>query len=127
MSAESGTEDNQVGSLCAGATLRTPCGGRRVEFLREGDLVVTRDHGLQPIRWIQSRTVQAKGKVAPVRIRPGAVTGLERDMLVSPQHRMLFTGYRAELLFGEREVLMPAIHMVEQRKRQGFLRRKTQI
>lgn len=81
--------------------------------MRVGDLVVTRDHGLQPIRWIQSRTVAAEGRFAPVRIRPGAVVGLEKDLLVSPQHRMLFTGYRSELLFGEREVLMPATHLVD--------------
>ena len=31
--------------LCAGANLRTPIGERRVEFLRKGDLVVTRITG----------------------------------------------------------------------------------
>ena len=55
----------------------------------------------------------AIGRFAPIRIRPGAVTGLDRDLLVSPQHRMLFQGYRAELLFGEREVLVSATHMVD--------------
>jgi hypothetical protein len=33
-------------------------------------------------------------------------------MMVSPQHRMLVTGARAELLFGEYEVLVAATHMV---------------
>ena len=28
--------------LCEGANLRTPCGERRVEFLRKGDLVAGR-------------------------------------------------------------------------------------
>lgn len=96
-----------------GTTIATPQGARPIETLQVGDLVVTRDHGLQPIRWIQSRTVKAEDRFAPVRIRPGAVTGLEKDLLVSPQHRMLFTGYRSELLFGEREVLMPALHLVD--------------
>lgn len=96
-----------------GTTIATPYGARAIETLKVGDLVMTRDHGLQPIRWIQSRTVAAEGKFAPVRMRPGAVVGLETDLLVSPQHRMLFTGYRAELLFGEREVLMPALHLVD--------------
>ncbi len=35
-------------------------------------------------------------------------------MNVSPQHRMLFTGPRAEMLFGEHEVLIAAIHLVGQ-------------
>ena len=96
-----------------GTLIATPRGARDIATLRVGDLVMTRDHGLQPIRWIQSRSVQGVGRFAPVRIRPGVVTGLERDLIVSPQHRMLFQGYRAELLFGETEVLVAAKHLVD--------------
>ncbi|MCA1777499.1 MAG: Hint domain-containing protein, partial [Loktanella sp.] len=88
-------------------------GARDIASLRPGDFVVTRDHGMQPIRWIESRTVPARGRFAPIRITPGVVTGLERDLLVSPQHRMLFQGFRAELLFGESEVLAAAKHLVD--------------
>lgn len=103
----------QVICFTPGTNIATPHGSRPIETLRVGDLVVTRDHGMQPIRWIQQRTVPATDKFAPVRLRPGVVTGLERDLLVSPQHRMLFQGYRAELLFGESEVLMPATHLID--------------
>ncbi|MEY1555955.1 Hint domain-containing protein [Yoonia sp. R2331] len=96
-----------------GTNIATPHGARDIADLRVGDMVVTRDHGLQPIRWIQRRTVPALDRFAPVRIRPGVVTGLERDLVVSPQHRMLFQGYRAELLFGETEVLVAAKHLVD--------------
>ena len=96
-----------------GTRIATPQGQRPIEDLRVGDMVVTRDHGLQPIRWIQSRTVPAVDRFAPVRIRPGVVTGLETDLLVSPQHRMLFQGYQAELLFGDSEVLVAATHLVD--------------
>ncbi len=96
-----------------GTHIATPHGARDIADLRVGDKVVTRDHGLQPIRWIQRRTVPAVDRFAPVRIRPGVVTGLERDLLVSPQHRMLFQGYRAELLFGETEVLVAAKHLID--------------
>jgi len=54
--------------------------------------------------------VPALGKLAPIRIKEGTL-GNSRDLCVSPQHRMLFTGYRAELLFGESEVLVPAVHL----------------
>ncbi|MEJ6398468.1 Hint domain-containing protein [Yoonia sp. 208BN28-4] len=96
-----------------GTLIATPHGARDIATLKVGDMVVTRDHGLQPIRWIQSRTVPAQDRFAPVRIRPGVVTGLEREILVSPQHRMLFQGYRAELLFGESEVLIAAKHLID--------------
>ena len=96
-----------------GTRIATPQGARDVADLRPGDMVLTRDHGLQPIRWIQSRTVPAMDKFAPIRIRPGVATGQERDLLVSPQHQMLFEGYRAELLFGESEVLVAAKHLVD--------------
>lgn len=98
-----------------GALIATPMGARPVETLRPGDLVVTRDHGLQPIRWAGSRTVAGHGRFAPIRIRKGTMPGLTRDLLVSPQHRMLFQGYRAELLFGQSEVLAAAVHLVDGR------------
>ena len=78
-----------------------------------GDLVVTRDHGLQPIRWIEGRVVPAVDRFAPIRIRQNVLSGQERDLVVSPQHRVLFQGYRAELLFGESEVLVAAKHLVD--------------
>lgn len=96
-----------------GTRIATPAGARPVEDLAPGDLVLTRDNGLQPIRWAGQRTVAARGKFAPVRFKPGVLTGAERDLVVSPQHRMLFRGHRAELLFGEREVLVPAISLID--------------
>jgi len=59
------------------------------------------------------RTVPAIDRFAPVRIKPGVIIGQDRDLLVSPQHRMLFEGYRAELLFGDSEVLIAAKHLVD--------------
>ncbi|WP_305000491.1 Hint domain-containing protein [Salipiger sp. IMCC34102] len=96
-----------------GTQIVTPTGTRDIADLRKGDLVLTRDHGLQPIRWIRARSVPARGRFAPVRIRPGVLSGQDGDLLVSPQHRMLFQGYRAELLFGESEVLVPAKHLID--------------
>jgi len=96
-----------------GAMIATPQGERAIETLQVGDRVMTRDHGLQEIRWIGQREVQAVNNMAPILIRPGVVTGQEKSLLVSPQHRMLFSGYRAELLFGESEVLIAAKHLLD--------------
>jgi hypothetical protein len=108
--------------FAAGTSLATPNGERLVDTLAPGDLVLTRDNGPQPVRWIGGRRVTAreiaratKVRLAPVRIRRGAFgKGLPRsDLLVSPQHRILVTGWRAELHFGEAEVLVAACHLVD--------------
>ncbi len=77
-----------------------------IQDLSVGDLVRTRDNGLQPIRWIGSQKVDGT-KQAPVRFKAGSV-GNQTDLLVSPMHRMLISGPRAELLFGQGQVLAHA-------------------
>lgn len=95
----------------AGTLILTDRGNRPVERLECGDLVHTRDHGLQAIRWIGSRTVPGRSKHAPIRFAAEAF-GNPRALLVSPQHRMLITGWQAQLYFGEDEVLVPAKHLI---------------
>jgi len=75
-----------------------------VQELACGDLVVTRNTGLRPIRWVGSQVTKGRGALAPVRFKAGAV-GNVADILVSPMHRMLVSGPRAELLFGTSELL----------------------
>ncbi|MAO00811.1 Hint domain-containing protein [uncultured Roseovarius sp.] len=96
-----------------GIGILTPRGERPVESLRAGDLVITRDHGPQPIRWIGRRTVPGIDRFAPVRVAAHVLDGARAPLLVSPQHRFLFTGYKAELLFGCDEVLVAARHLVD--------------
>jgi len=96
-----------------GTKIATPRGARAIETLKVGDYVVTRDRGPQPIRWIQSRTVPGLDHIRPVQIRKGVLDGQNDDLLVSPQHRILFQGYKAELLFGESEVLVSARHLID--------------
>ena len=95
-----------------GTMIATPEGETAVEKLQPGDLVLTRDDGPQPLRWCGKRTVAATGDMAPVRIRAGTF-GDHRQLLVSPQHRVLIRDDRAHLLFGEVEVLVPAKDLVD--------------
>ena len=95
-----------------GTLIATAQGPRPVEDLRRGDWVVTRDHGLQQLRWIGRRTVAATGAMAPVRIDPVLLPGATAPLLVSPQHRILWQGPRAQMLFGEAEVLVTAKHLL---------------
>ncbi|MBD3765558.1 MAG: Hint domain-containing protein [Rhodobacterales bacterium] len=102
-----------------GTRIETPQGPVPVQALAVDDLVLTRDHGAQPIRWIGRRDLtaddlRARPQLVPVRISAGALgPGLpERDLVVSPQHRVLMGGWKAELLFGEDEVLAAAQHLL---------------
>lgn len=94
-----------------GTLILTPTGARPVEQLSVGDRVITRDHGAQRIRWIGRRRMPGRGRFAPIRFMAGAL-GNTRAMRVSPQHRMLVQGWRAELFFGTEEVLVAAKHLV---------------
>ncbi|HAW48674.1 MAG TPA: hypothetical protein DCX34_15820, partial [Roseovarius sp.] len=96
-----------------GARILTEQGERPVEGLRPGDMVITRDHGAQPLRWVGRRTVPGTGRFAPVRVAAHVLDGACAPLIVSPQHRFLFTGYKAELLFGCDEVLIAAKHLVD--------------
>lgn len=102
-----------------GTAIATPRGEVAAEMLKEGDKVFTRDNGVQEIRWVGQKDVTKadftrQASLAPVLIQKGALgNGLpERDLMVSPQHRVLLTSERAQLYFEEREVLSPAIHLV---------------
>ncbi len=97
-----------------GTHVLTPKGNRAVQDLRVGDPVVTRNNGVQTLRWIGERSVCGQGPFAPIHFLPGAI-GNERDLRVSPQHRMLVSGWQAELYFGEPEILVAAKHLVNGR------------
>lgn len=105
-----------------GTTIATVGGLVAVEDLRPGDRVITRDSGIQTVRWIGRRDLSAEELAlqpafCPVRIAQGALgRGLpEADLVVSPQHRMLIVDDRASLLFAEREVLVAAKDLVNGR------------
>ncbi len=99
---------DQVICFTPGTKILTESGFRPIEDLKIGDGLITMDNGIQPLAWIGSRTVPAFGIFAPVRLRAGALPGLENDILVSPQHKMLLKGQDIELHFGTDEVFAAA-------------------
>lgn len=96
-----------------GTMVATHAGLRKIEDLQVGDPVMTQDNGIQKIGWIGKTTVGAHDSFAPVKFAKSVFPGATDDLIVSPQHRMLIKGYRAELLFGQSEVLVPAIDMID--------------
>ena len=103
-----------VACFTEGTLIDVPGGQVAVEALRPGDLVMTRDHGAQVLRWIGATERAAVGADAPVEIAAGTFGG-HGALRLSPCHRVLVTGARAELLFGEVEVLVKAKHLVDGR------------
>ncbi len=114
------TEIENIIPICftPGTLIATPEGERPVEELKPGDHVITRDNGIQEICWAGARGMQgaeleANPHLKPVRIAKGALgAGLpERDMWVSPNHRMLVANDKTALYFEESEVLVAAKHL----------------
>jgi len=111
-----GEGDTVSTALClvAGTLIGTPDGKVLVESLQPGDMVLTHDGGPQPLRWIGNRTVLAEGDQAPIRIAADTF-GDHRTLMVAPLHRILIRDSLSELLFGEREVLVTAKHLLNDR------------
>jgi hypothetical protein len=109
------------GVICftPGTLIETPFGPRPIEGLREGDRVMTKDNGVQDIMWVGSRRMSgarlfAMPKLRPIRIRTGAL-GIEcpeRELIVSPAHRIVIEGAAARALFNTPEVLVSAKELV---------------
>lgn len=111
-------DNTNVECFASDVLIATEAGDCAAGELRVGDLVATRDAGLQPIRWIGQRHVSAERLAAhpnlrPIRTPQGALgAGLPNsDMLVSPQHRILVRSQVCAKMFGTSEALIAAKHL----------------
>lgn len=103
-----------------GTMISTVNGEVAVEDLKAGDLVLTKDHGPQLVRWIGSKAIDSllddrNEKMRPIRIRKGALGNdlPEADLLVSPQHRVLVRSNIVKKMFGADEVLVAAKQLLQ--------------
>jgi CshA-type fibril repeat protein len=110
--------ENVIPCFTPGTMIATPKGERAVETLEVGDRIITRDNGIQEIRWLGKTTIPGERLAGethlhPVLIRKGALGNdlPERDMLVSPNHRLLVANDKTALYFEESEVLVAAKHL----------------
>jgi len=102
-----------------GTLILTEDGPRRVETIGEGDLIQTKDDGVQEVLWVGRRRItgarlQAMPQIAPVRLAAGALgTDVPDDgLLVSPDHRILLRGAQVNALFNTDEALVCARDLV---------------
>lgn len=111
--------DRVVPCFTPGTAIATPNGEIAVEQLKTGDRILTRDNGIQTINWVGTKrldfaALKAAPQLRPIKIKAGALGDNmpERDMLVSPSHRMLIVSHQAELYFSQSEILVAAQHML---------------
>jgi len=103
-----------------GTMIDTDRGPVAIEMLQVGDLVRTKDNGVQPIRWKGATMVPAgvlsdAPHLRPIRIKAGALGAAmpAADLLVSPQHRILVGSRIAQRMFGAAEILVAAKQLLE--------------
>ena len=108
-----------IACFTPGTKIATLRGETAVELLVAGDKVVTRDNGIQEIRWtgqkkVDWRIMTANPHLKPVLVRRGSLGSdlPERDLMVSPNHRVLVANDRTALQFNDTEVLVAAKHLV---------------
>ena len=112
-------DNTNVVCFARGTMIETETGPRAIECLNVGDMVWTTGNGYQPIRWIGSRLCDSIDLIAhhnlrPIRISPKALGSdvPSRELLVSPQHRVLIRSVIANRMFGADKVLVAAKKLI---------------
>lgn len=100
--------------------IATPNGPRPVDMIRAGDLVQTLDNGAQPVLWVGRTRISGVAlrrfpHLRPIRLTGGALGGdiPTEDLRLSPGHRVVLRGARAQALFNVPEVLVRARDLVD--------------
>ena len=100
--------------------IATPKGEVRADQLKVGDRVLTRDNGIQTLRWVGQKRLdhlQLKmlNDLRPITIRAGALgdNTPERDLTVSPTHRVLVVSEVARVYFDAAEHLVAARDLLQ--------------
>ena len=103
-----------------GTMIDTVTGPQTVETLAPGDLIISADRGPIPLRLslhsdVTAAMLKRHPELRPIRITSGALgNGLpDRDLLVSPQHRILIRSKIAQRMFGTDEVLVATKQLVQ--------------
>jgi hypothetical protein len=108
--ASSAISANALPGVESGAMVATTAGPRPVEALRPGDRLLDEAGRAHPLRWIEARPRLCLGRAAPMCLR-APYFGLARDLVVTPQTRLLQTGPMVDYLCGTEAVLVAASDM----------------
>lgn len=104
--------------FCAGTRIATPEGTRASENIMAGDMVLDIDGKIVEVLGTGARTIDLlrpmstdlHARLRPVRIAAHAFgpNWPNRELGLSPQHRILISGSTTQLMFGLEAVLVPA-------------------
>lgn len=107
-----------VAGLAAGTRIATPEGPRRIEDIRPGEPVLTRDAGPMPVLWVGRQTVSgARLRLRPA-LRPLLVPAAGRPggggaFRVAPRQRLVVAGRAVAAAFGAAEALAAAADLLD--------------
>ncbi len=108
---QSAATEYQAPCFEASTLIATPDGLRRADTFSAGDWVVTHDGGPRQIRWVSRRRVRAMGRGAPIWFERG-VLGNHLPLELSLQHRVLLQTPLAQAAYGQDQVLVPALALL---------------
>ncbi|MGJ8585012.1 MAG: Hint domain-containing protein [Marinosulfonomonas sp.] len=107
--------DADSANFARGTLIDTPHGPIAVEHLQDGDEVLTPNGRIELITGIKRQRLSGldlalRPQLRPICIAAGALVGglPGTDLIVAQHHRLLLNDWRAEYLFGEEEILVPA-------------------
>ncbi|AGT09301.1 Hint domain-containing protein [Paracoccus aminophilus] len=108
---------DQFTCFAKGTLIASGQGVVAIEMIDVGDEILTKDNGLQTVRWIGSRKIDliAAPHLAPIRIAAGALGPRipSTDLVVSPQHRVLVRSKIAQRMFGTTEMLVAVKQLLQ--------------
>lgn len=98
--------------LVAGTLVATAMGWRPVEAIAEGDLVLTFDRGMQPVRGVirainWDHDTECPKSLWPLKVPAGAL-GNRSDMTLLPEQSVMVESDTADMLFGDPFTLLNA-------------------
>jgi len=121
-----GLAPTDMPALAAGAILSTTDGPCPVERLRPGARLISVTGDVLPLRWLERRPRLCLGRQAPVRLR-AFYFGLEHEICVTPETRVMRAGAAVEYLFSEERVLVRAGDMIASRGAHRDRRQPVQV
>lgn len=112
---------------CFAAGTRITMGDGRlamIDGLQSGDIILTRDNGAQPLRWIGKLTTRAHGIYAPVTFAPGVLGNLGA-LSLGPLQRVFLYQRGPDRLGPRAEVMIQSQYLVNdssiRRRESGFV------